>query len=167
MDEQHWRDKRVKAPFPVIWLLFVNSALSAIIFHKRHLENHQRVVEKVAILCFVLPFDPTWSTIRCLLRSIAPILGRFSFSYSVGDLNHFKKIWMSIFFFFWLNVFVYESVTVTLMPGREWHGPAVYSHQAQLMELFPWVLLALLLYHANRDVEIYGWPWLSDSPVVI
>lgn len=69
---------RVETPFPVIWLLFVNSALSVVTSHKRHLENHGCVVEKVALLCFVLPFDPTRSTIHCLLRSIAPILGIFN-----------------------------------------------------------------------------------------
>lgn len=73
---------------------FLLTVLSAIISHKRHLENHRCVVEKVALLCSMLPFDPTWSTIHCLLRSIAAIPGYFSLSYAVADLNHFKKIWM-------------------------------------------------------------------------
>lgn len=99
--------------------------LSAIISHKRHLENHRCVVEKVALLCSVLPFDPTWSTIHCLLRSIAAIPGDFSLSYAVADLNHSKKI-TNVSCFWSQIVFIYEFVTARPMPGGEWHGPAGY-----------------------------------------
>lgn len=84
-----------ESSLPFLWFgCFLLTVLSAIISHRRHLENHGCVEEKVALLCSLLPFDPTWSTIHCLLRSIAAIPGYFSLSYAAADLKHFKKIWM-------------------------------------------------------------------------